>query len=340
MSEETRKHASERWVERIAGGIAALSVIAAALIHIINFLPGAYSTLFPRHDIKLLGFNSQERIVIANRGDYDYFISHVRYGPDYAAPENRELDKVARQLLEHDLQTMCEAYYDSVEDPGKINDCAERLQKAEERVERLERFSAGDGYQERWAPGFKNRGVADVLNSGVTRQFDLEDTRWRRCPIVGGAQPEQWEKLRALWVAGYQTIPGRCLNVEYYYDRDRNFVALTGQDEDVALLPAIGSLRYYSMNERDDDAAHQCPIPPVAQQLARRPGSCDDSTAESTDLAGCSVRPSCLNRVKLPTLVGVMRYHDSPFCVAEIQRITGFKATVNGSGGNCMPGSR
>lgn len=354
MSEQSRKHLAERIAERAAAGIAALSIILAAIIHIINFLPDAYSTLFPRHDIRVLGFNSQERIVVANRGDYDYFISHVRYGPDYSRLGDYNLVRAATAFSQDSLPGMCEKYFEEIAQDKATDNCEERLKNATLRVDRVAQIgeaaasakadadagsksTAKSASEDRdgllgvynpmlWSPGFKNRGIAAALNSGTTDQFEIEDTKWQKCPVVDSATDEQWKSLVALWLAAYQTIPGRCLNLEYYYEFDRNFIALQGRHDELRTLTATGSLQYYSMSERDEGANDDCWNP------ASTAGNPDPDSKDNTN----SVKAACLKQLLLPKLVGVMRYNDSKFCTQAIREIAWFNKKASSKPKSCL----
>ena len=64
-----------------------VTAIVTASMHCISVFPIVKSTLFPNPNIEVLAFKSNSRLIIANNGDHELFISHVHYGsnyPDYA----------------------------------------------------------------------------------------------------------------------------------------------------------------------------------------------------------------------------------------------------------------
>lgn len=71
-----------------------MTAIVTASMHSISVFPVVKSTLFPNPNIEVLAFKSNSRLIIANNGDHELFISHVHYGSnslDYA--------DIAKELL-------------------------------------------------------------------------------------------------------------------------------------------------------------------------------------------------------------------------------------------------
>lgn len=56
-----------------------LAVLFTVILHGISIFPLAWSVLFPNPDLQIVEYNSSSRLVIANTGNHELFISYVHY---------------------------------------------------------------------------------------------------------------------------------------------------------------------------------------------------------------------------------------------------------------------
>jgi hypothetical protein len=71
-----------------------LAALGTALMHSVSLFPIVQTILFPNPDIEVIGFKSNQRLIIANKGNHELFITHVHY-----EAENIPYIEIAKELL-------------------------------------------------------------------------------------------------------------------------------------------------------------------------------------------------------------------------------------------------
>jgi hypothetical protein len=310
----------DKWLNRAVTYVTAATVITAALVHIITFLPEAYSKLFPEHDLKLLGFYSRRRVTVSNRGDFDYFLSHLSYKQNFDyVYETRERSQA---MLDDHLYDMCLDFHNSQPQDDSQNQnstpemaCAEAMKKAQARLTRL---VDGKEKEAPWVPGEKNRSIGKMLPRESTLQFKLEGGRWSSCPSIKNVSDDTLKNAVALWSVSYRALPGQCLDANYYYTGDRNYHDKLREDPTAAdsLVPAEAQLHLYATNVSDNTGSR---------------GATEDS----------EVMGRTLIAIPLPReeIVSELRYRNTEFCAKHLREIVGFQAALGvPEGQDCFSG--
>lgn len=364
------------WANQITAVFTALTLIAAAGIHVITFFPEAEKNLFPEHELSLLSFYNRQRLILANTGDYDYFLSHVSYEFDFQTVKDatdhyqeeilgtcqEELwditelgEKTTPDLLtrctfdkETDdsvetvegyltLEVLCVDYLLRekkrrkeegkgaviLEDADIVDDCKDRYQQMADKYTRL---VDNNPAAPSWIPGEKNRGIAAELRQGETKQFSLEDGRFSKCPHfdpdddetrgvetveADAARQIAREKMLALYALTYQTLPGRCIEANYYYTRDRNYEANTAQFAwfKRESIPSQAAIHYFVVESSDEgyvrnqqvipDKLKSLPLPDVVANLKYRNSAYCHRLFDKTVWLGSRAKPEeCMAKLK------------------------------------------
>jgi hypothetical protein len=295
----------EQIVTRGVTWITAASVFIAAGVHIATFLPETYSNFFPEQDIELLEFYSQSDLTIANRGDFDYFMSGISHSVDNSVV-NAALQDMA-PLITSVFPTYCKKRFESGRQSVE-NDCDTRLASAEKQYIQLAETASNP---DAWVPSSKKRGIDMELPKETVIRSQLSNSGWGQCPFLLKVDEAQKQKAIALWASSHRIMPWKCLYAYYYSDGDDRYTSQVQKDQDFASasFPAEGALHFYKTN-----GSHT-----------------HTSTNDDPDL----VQSATFESAKIQGLVMVLKYDNSPFCRDLIEEVLDYDEFILSQNGSC-----
>lgn len=81
-----------------------LAALGTAIMHSVSLFPIVETILFPNPDIDVIGFKSNQRLILANTGNHELFITHVHYEAENIPYKNIAKEKLSIVL---DKPTEC-----------------------------------------------------------------------------------------------------------------------------------------------------------------------------------------------------------------------------------------
>lgn len=168
-----------------------LAALGTAAMHSISLAPIVKTILLPNPDIKVIGFKSNQRLIVANTGNLELFISHVHYESNNIEYENIVKDKLAVVL------------------DKPIND-----------IDLNSEFSSD--------PFNTNEDVGVVLKPGKILKFDFNKDIPKGMSFVHGKTSDDW--LQIVLIAGMNK-KSNCIRPVFFSLNDRRFRQLKNNVE-------------------------------------------------------------------------------------------------------------
>lgn len=184
-----------------------LAALGTAAMHSLSLVPIVKAILFPNPEINVIGFKSNQRLIVANTGNLELFISYVHYESN-----NIEYDNIVKEKL------------------------AVVLDKPIEDIELNSDFSSD--------PFDTNEDVGTVLKPGEILKFDFEKNIPKGMSFVHGKNSDDW--LQIVLIAGMNK-KSNCISPVFFSLNDRRFKQMRDNAEfDLNIFPAKATISAFS----------------------------------------------------------------------------------------------